>query len=244
MNKKGFTLVELSIAAGLLSLVIIAGFAVFNNSGKAFSAGSWRLARQQEAQRFLLKFKENIEKASNAYEFTGNSNNMIASIPISISTKYNNMFAASTESTGVLYTSSVTPIQQVNQELGINIMRKGIWKGYSLECRNNVLSFTQTGKVAQMHADTPGNIRNNANITKGNLSQDFSISLSDVASIGVFIAKATDSVDLKTNDVLLTLKVGMVMPKSKGQTTVTEEITAIIHDKDIEHNRATFIRTF
>ena len=178
MNKKGFTLVELSIAAGLLSLVIIAGFAVFNNSGKAFSAGSWRLARQQEAQRFLLKFKENIEKASNAYEFTGNSNNMIASIPISISTKYNNMFAASTESTGVLYTSSVTPIQQVNQELGINIMRKGIWKGYSLECRNNVLSFTQTGKVAQMHADTPGNIRNNANITKGNLSQDFSISLS------------------------------------------------------------------
>ena len=67
MNKKAFTIVEIMIATVLLGLVITAAFSIFGGSNKGFKVGTWRMNTQKEAQRFLLQFKENVERATNLY---------------------------------------------------------------------------------------------------------------------------------------------------------------------------------
>lgn len=65
-SQKGFTLVEVLIAAGVLSMFIGGVFAFYRMGSTMFQAGSWRLQKQKEAERFLNILKERIEQASNA----------------------------------------------------------------------------------------------------------------------------------------------------------------------------------
>lgn len=232
---KGFTLVEMSIAMGLLSLLFIGAFSVFSDSNKAFNAGTWRLNRQKEAQRFLLFFKEHIEKASHAYTLKSDGSKiLIRNIDISVASTYFNTLASSTNS-GILFASSCTPIQEPNPELGIEKIVEGIWKGYSLECFNQKLAFVQTGDVNKMLSSTPSAslAPSNPNIKLGDTIGDTMMVLEDVDSIGVFVKESEDSITLKRPEVLLTLKIVMAMPGSKGRTTVTEEITAKIQDRTL-----------
>ncbi len=63
---KGFTLVEILIAASILSMFIAGVFSFYRMGSRMFTAGSWRLQKQKEAERFLNLLKERIEQASNA----------------------------------------------------------------------------------------------------------------------------------------------------------------------------------
>ncbi|MFZ5950464.1 MAG: PulJ/GspJ family protein [Candidatus Rifleibacteriota bacterium] len=65
-KKTGFTLVEILIAAGVLSLFITGVFSFYRMGSRMFVAGSWRLQKQKEAERFLNTLKERIEQAANA----------------------------------------------------------------------------------------------------------------------------------------------------------------------------------
>lgn len=234
--KKAFTLAELLIAMGLLSLVIISAFSVFSDSSNSFKSGNWRINRQKAAQVFLLKFKENIEKVSHVYLLKNDGTKARNSkMDIAIPSKYYNNIASSTN-TGILFASSCTPICEANEDLKIE-KKEGVWKGFSLECLNKKLTFSQTGKRNSMPPTTPASIFPGdwTNITSGNTNGDFVINLDDVDSIGVFVQKATDSVDLNRPEILLTLKLTMVMPNSRGRTTVSEQITAKIQDRDVDN---------
>lgn len=66
LEKSGFTLVEILIAAGVLSLFLTGLFQFYRMGGQMFSTGSWKLQKQKEAERFLATLKERIEQASNA----------------------------------------------------------------------------------------------------------------------------------------------------------------------------------
>jgi hypothetical protein len=155
---------------------------------------------------------------------------------IAILPGYYNKVASATNK-GILFASSCTPICEANEELRID-KKEGVWKGFSLECLNKKLTFSQTGNRnsnSMLSAPTgvfPGNW---SNITVGNTNGDFSINLDDVDSIGVFVQKATDSVSLNRPEILLTLKLTMVMPNSRGKTTVSEQITAKIQDRDVNN---------
>lgn len=61
----GYTLVELLVAFGVFTLFFGGLFALYRIGSNAFTAGSWKLTRQKEAQRFLQIVKERIEQASN-----------------------------------------------------------------------------------------------------------------------------------------------------------------------------------
>lgn len=63
---RGFTLVEILIAAGVLSMFIGGVFSFYRMGSRMFTAGSWRLQKQKEAERFLSVLKDRIEQASNA----------------------------------------------------------------------------------------------------------------------------------------------------------------------------------
>lgn len=236
-NKKAFTLVELMIATVLLGLVTTAAFSIFGGSNKGFKSGTWRMNTQKDAQRFLLQFKENVEKASHVYSLdTNGERKEEKEIPITIVSDYYNKLASSSN-TGVLFASRVTPIYDKNPELGINRDVNGIWKGISLECYDKTVYFVYTGDKSKLLNSTPSESIGptaNSRITFGNTDGDFIASLKDVDSLGVFVQKATDSADIGRNEVLITLKLVMAMPDSKGQTTVKEEITAKIQDRKLD----------
>ena len=235
-KKKAFTLVEVMIATVLLGLVITAAFSIFGGSNKGFKTGTWRMNTQKEAQRFLLRFKENVEKATHLYSLGVDGNrNIISKIPITIASKYYNSLASSTD-TGILFASRVTPICDKNLELGIKNDINGIWKGISLECYQKQLYFVFTGDKDKLLSSTPSESigpTGNSKITFGNKEGDSVTSLNDVDSLALYVQKATDSVNIGRPEVLITLKVVMLMPNSRGQTKVTEQITARIHDREI-----------
>ncbi|MBQ3643835.1 MAG: prepilin-type N-terminal cleavage/methylation domain-containing protein [Candidatus Riflebacteria bacterium] len=237
MNKKAFTLVELMIATVLLGLLLTAAFTIFGGSNKGFKAGTWRMTTQKDAQRFLLRFKENVERATHLYSLDMNGERILESkIPITVASAYYNALASSTN-TGILFGSRVTPICNQNLELGIKSDINGIWKGLSLECFDKTLSFVYTGDRNTLLSTTPPasiGPTNNTRVTYGNRDGDFITSIKDVDSIGVFVRKATDSVEIGRPEVLITLKLVMLMPDSNGKTTVSEQITARIHDRELD----------
>jgi Tfp pilus assembly protein PilE len=64
----GFTLVEVLIAAGVLSLFLVGLFAFYRMGSRMFMAGSWKLNKQKEMERFITILKERMEQASNAVQ--------------------------------------------------------------------------------------------------------------------------------------------------------------------------------
>jgi prepilin-type N-terminal cleavage/methylation domain-containing protein len=69
-KSKGFTLVEVLIASGVLSLFLVGVFSFYRMGSRMFISGSWKLNKQKEAERFLSILKERIEQASNASSIT------------------------------------------------------------------------------------------------------------------------------------------------------------------------------
>ena len=65
-NGKGFTLIEIVVAAAVFSLFSIGVFSFYRMGSNMFVKGSWKLEKQKEAERFLTIVKDRIEQASNA----------------------------------------------------------------------------------------------------------------------------------------------------------------------------------
>jgi prepilin-type N-terminal cleavage/methylation domain-containing protein len=63
---RGFTLVELLIATAVFSLFLGGLFSLYRMGSGMFQAGSWKLQKQKEAERFLALLKERLEQASHA----------------------------------------------------------------------------------------------------------------------------------------------------------------------------------
>lgn len=233
IEKKAFTMVELVIATGLLSLVIVSAFSLSSSSNKSFEAGSWRINTQKEAQRFLLRFKETIERANHANMVAGDASvtRVGGARNITIASPWFNKVASSTNS-AILFASSSVPARAASPELGAPA-KNGIWKGISLECFDKTLAFYQTGNWNNMLPSTPlsAGSADVARFELNNTTGDFTVTLGDVDSLGIFVQTATDSVDLNRPEMLLSLRVIMVKPNSGGKVTMTEEITAKISDR-------------
>ncbi len=71
---RGFTLVEMLVAFGVFTLFFGGLFALYRVGSNAFSTGSWKLARQKQAQMFLEVLKERLEQASNLAILGGAAN--------------------------------------------------------------------------------------------------------------------------------------------------------------------------
>ncbi|HNW34798.1 MAG TPA: prepilin-type N-terminal cleavage/methylation domain-containing protein [Candidatus Ozemobacteraceae bacterium] len=65
-GRTGFTLVEILIATAVFSLFLGGLFSLYRMGSSMFQAGSWKLQKQKEAERFLALVKERLEQASPA----------------------------------------------------------------------------------------------------------------------------------------------------------------------------------
>lgn len=236
---RGITLTEILIATAVFSMFMISAFGVFSSSQTGFDTGSWRLHRQKQAQIFLLRLKEILEKANHAYEIRpdGKTNRFGGSRDILVNGTWRDKLASASDH-AVLFFSITTPFVPAVPELG-QTQKTGSWKGCGLECRKNILRCYQTGDWNQMPAVTPA-VVGSPDLGKfafGNDTGDFSISLEDVNSIGVYVQQATDAVDLGRPEVFITVEVMLQKPRSKTTVVLSERITARVHDRTVAEVR-------
>ncbi|HNX78027.1 MAG TPA: hypothetical protein PKM56_20295 [Candidatus Rifleibacterium sp.] len=234
-NRKAITLTEILIATAVFSMFMISAFGVFSSSQASFETGSWRLQRQKQAQIFLLRLKEILEKANHAYEVRpdGKTSRFGADRPIFVNANWREQ-VASASNNAVLFFSITTPCIPAITELG-QAQRPGIWKGCALECINNTLRCYQTGLWDNMPSVTPAEVGSPdlAKFVFGNTTGDFSISLQDVGAIGVFVQPATSSADIGRPEIFVTVEVLLDKPRSKTRVQLTERITARVHDRTL-----------
>ena len=62
--KTGVTLVEILIAAGVLSVLLLVGFRVFRGFSQSFQKGSWSLNTQNQLRNALTFVREEMQKAT------------------------------------------------------------------------------------------------------------------------------------------------------------------------------------
>jgi len=63
-KKSGFTLVEILIAATVLSLALVVGYKVFVSFSRSFQKGSWSLTTQNKLRNALTFIREEMQKAT------------------------------------------------------------------------------------------------------------------------------------------------------------------------------------
>lgn len=233
--KNAFTMVEMLIATSILSLLILTSYSLFTYASKSFDIGTWRLTTQKKTQTFLLRFKETLEKANHAYSIApnGNKNRVGGARYVLIDTSYYNKLASSSNKL-ILCGSITSPSFTVADDLGGGNIG-GIWKGFSLQCFNRTLKFYQTGNWDSMDPSPPPVI-GTADPTRfalNNTTGDFFIELENVDSIGIEVQNATGSTSVYS-EMLVSLSVTVVNPKSKGVAKVTERITAKLLDRKKE----------
>lgn len=129
---RGFTLVEIAISAVLLSLLILTVFWVFQGSGGSFTAGSWQAQTQKQAQIFLSKLKELLEKANNADSF--NSTGAPTTTPLEIMIQRSFLASEPVTLTGtvpLLFFSVTKAYNSANPLIGAP-EKRGVWAGVTL----------------------------------------------------------------------------------------------------------------
>jgi prepilin-type N-terminal cleavage/methylation domain-containing protein len=247
---KGFTLVEILIAASILSMFIAGVFSFYRMGSRMFTAGSWRLQKQKEAERFLNLLKERIEQASNASGINpAGTPQVVVSDSTFVTVKNNTEVASLTADTRLLLFSVCKPDMSV---FGANVgpgTGPGLIMYHCLLARPNEKNLY----TLYLHADTTKNAHNGIDyfnstadfepdLTKfssplGNFNAapaDFSLirapytaKLSDVltASFSVEIASGTDG--MTETEKVIGLSITMQHPKYPG-TTVNQGIKAKI----------------
>lgn len=152
-TKKGFTLIEIMIAAGLLTLFMTGAFSIYRSGSKAFVAGSWRLEEQKRLQTFLAALSRDLSMANPGLlriESDGTQNNVIGT-PVYIN---NSMFRlngapvfmpTNTANWTCLMAFSISyPFVDANATFSTPISY-GRWSGVSVWARARKIKYIRTG---------------------------------------------------------------------------------------------------
>jgi type II secretory pathway pseudopilin PulG len=189
----GFTLTEIIIACGVMALLLTALFTTYRSSTHSFQAGSWQLQSQKQAQIFLGRLRDLLEKASHAYSFSSALVPNIATLPIYIGTPFHNPpnEVAPTGTAGVMYFSVPTAFHAANPLLGA-LQRPGSWMGVSLHVipgtHGRTLVLTQSGSDAQLNTPIPapyGNALAGANFPPVPAARRIVTELDNVATLRI-----------------------------------------------------------
>ncbi len=238
--RKAVTMVEILIATSVFSLFMLSVFGIFEYSRAGFETGSWRIQKQKQAQTFLLRLKDLIERSNHAYAVAPNgATERVAVRPTVINEAWFNQVASVT-SNGMLYFSITSPYVPAQTDLG-QVESRGIWKGVGLDCKDQTLRLYMTGNWNEMPPHTPVDV-GSPDLDKfvfGNTEGDFATTLTDVAAVGIFASAATLTTDIGRPAIFLTVELILENPRSRQKAQVVERMTASLVDRRLEE-----IRTF
>lgn len=239
-NRLGYTLMEILIAASILSVFFAFMYKVFSGSSDSFNAGAWRVATQKQAQLFLVSLKGMLEKANYADTIAANGGIGVnyATQPIYINTDYFNKSGdCSGVSAQVLFFAITQPKIAQQSSLGI-AGNNGLWSGVSLYCQNGKLTLKRTGDwdaefqtpfgaPIQLHAVLP------ADFPGLPANEGFRISLNEVGSLSIFVSIATDTPNIATGT---TVEVSVTMVHMKNNVPTGAKLTEQVKAKLLKND--------
>lgn len=211
-TKNGYTLVEILIAASILSVFLLSAFMVFRQLTMTYRVGEWRASRQKEMQIFLQNIKEDLEKANSAFMIGGNGEPaLITELNVSVNSPAFNDEASGTKA--MKSDGSNKPvayfaiIKQAVEASAFSAELKGSWQGCSLGFQEKKLCYLRTGDHAR-HCAYPVAIPAGVNtvpstgvsvgsVFEPNLANEYQKTVDDVDSIAFYLIEIGGKMALK-----------------------------------------------
>ncbi|HNX76371.1 MAG TPA: hypothetical protein PLM07_04500 [Candidatus Rifleibacterium sp.] len=203
----GVTLVEILIAAGLLSLFMTAVFAIYRSSTRSFVSGSWRAEEQKKLQTLISALSRDMSQANSELTTIAADGNRtsLASTPLYVN---KNLYAFEAAPKFVkadgnkwlcLTAFSVSyPYIEANATL-MSAEQPGKWSGISVWVKNRDIRYLRTGSPG-IFSSTPDSLPGAISGFPGpgvvgvglsfvpdpeqNRNHNFNLSLEEVAMVG------------------------------------------------------------
>ena len=232
-GKSGFTLLELMIATGLLAMFFTFLFRTFTSGSESFNAGTWRVSKQKEAQQFLGRLKELLEKANYADSIgaDGDIGTNYATMPIYINNLWRNVSGPClTTNQAVMYFGIADPFISAQTNIG-QAGQRGKWTGVSMLCQNGKLTLRRLG-VWNTHNQPFNNAPADTHPPPGNFddgipNSNVHIELTDVATLAFAISVATNTYATATGTMInVTIQCARMRNGVVTNAVVTESVRA------------------
>jgi len=234
---KGFTLVEIVVAASVFSLFFLGVFNLYDMGTNVFLRGSWKMQKQKEAERFLALLRERLEMASSPSVVSAEGN-LLDDQFVHIYT-----LASGTEVTETADETRLLLFAVCKPNIEPTGTR-GLIMPHILSMQKDKDGFFKLVLRGTTEIDFPGGINNdfldelNQGMGKGDFTAapeefglvDRSFSLGNVHTVRVYVGAASGSFNLgDISGQTFGIEVTMRRPKSED-TSVTQTIFARIND--------------
>lgn len=228
-------MVEVIVASSIFSLLLLAIFGIFRSGSSSFSSGSWRIHSQKNAQIFLNRVKEVLEKANNAEYVPVAGDISVTSQPIFINAKWRDKFAPISDGNVMMFSICRACVEK-NDDLNI-AQAIGSWTGVVLLASKKTLRLYRTGSINALPTTAPARA-GSPNLTRfaqGSTDGVFSMELSDVASLSINYSKATGNAAVATaTTIMVTIELQRSVGNKPTDAKITQSITANLVNRDQE----------
>ncbi|PKL43666.1 MAG: hypothetical protein CVV41_07790 [Candidatus Riflebacteria bacterium HGW-Riflebacteria-1] len=159
-TRKGYTLVEILVAASILSAFMLSIFLLFRQLTTSYRVGEWKASRQKEVQLLMAMLKEDLEKANSAFviKVSGEAERISPEINISInSLAFNPLeggdkkLESNTTNQPVAYFAIIKSAVEAS---AFSELTSGRWQGCSLVMTSRSLNYLRTGDYTR-HSTFP-----------------------------------------------------------------------------------------
>jgi len=151
-HRNGFTVLEIMIAAGILSMFMVGVFQIFRSGSQSFLLGSWKTRAQKEAQVFLEELRTILEISGNALVLKDTEIDKSGLLPIHLHSGANDTALAIGGVNGVIgFANMVTPCT-LHSTLA-PVRQPGTWVGAVLAAENGSLHLRTYVEPSDMPAD-------------------------------------------------------------------------------------------
>jgi len=224
--RSAFTLMEAIVSIGILAMFFTFLFKTFQQGSDSFNAGSWRIGKQKEAQTFMARLKEVLEKANYADKVGPDGDIGVRSqaLPIYINSNFFNRVASvAGVNAPIMFLSICEPY--IDAQPKLNLPQKlGTWTGVSLICQNRRLVLKRTGSWSEFNSPfaAPADEHPNPDgcFNDGRAGANFNVDITDVNDFGIFVTTATDTVDIATGTII-EARIGLSRLRNNQPTAAT-----------------------
>lgn len=142
IKKRGFTLIEIIVASGILSLFMIGVFQLHRSGSQSFALGFWKSRAQKDAQSFLEEFRTVVEMSGNAIVFQDTAIDSSLLLPLQIDANCQNTelsLSSLTNDTMIAFMNTVSPCT-LHSNLA-KIKETGKWFGTVMSANKGTLEL-------------------------------------------------------------------------------------------------------
>ncbi|MBI3038894.1 prepilin-type N-terminal cleavage/methylation domain-containing protein [bacterium] len=240
---KGYTLIEVLIAISLFAMFFTFLIKTFSSGSDSFNTGSWRLTKQKEAQIFLGRLKDLLEKANYAERVgpDGDIGTTFQAMPIYVRRVdpsrgfFQQEESCSSIDTPVMYFSISEPYIAAQPELNIP-EKKGTWTGVTIHCKNNMLTLKRTSNWNDIGAPFNAYTDTHPDVTwflDGKAQVNVNTDIDNVTALGIYLNVATDAADIGTGTTII---VEMELSQFKGNKPTNAKMRESLKAKLIRTN--------